>query len=301
MRLERVADAGLHGAASKSNVAAMALQLGLTVLENLWLGDPVPETLEPIAARLRTGKTKGHMPYGARPVALDPKKTFAQLEATSDAVDYAKFENDERARIQQQLSDAGDRHDWHACEELDAEIDHNAADLSHAWSEEEIAEIESARKVEVPDDPLSRALFGGPIHPMDVQDSPGTMEIVLASDIEFKLLFGHERRTTPDGLCTRCANKPRACVCIQNHRAMQEAAGPDEPDVEYPMHPIEDDASLFQDVETEEVEPIDNDHLKIVAGLEEENEPRDIGDPMKCRHGVRLDAKVPCNRCSPFG
>ncbi len=49
---------------------------------------------------------------------------------------------------------------------------------------------------------------------------------VFKTDIEFKLLFGHERRATPDGLCSRCANKIDACVCVQNHRAMQKAALP---------------------------------------------------------------------------
>ena len=70
-RLERLTNLGLHGLMSKSLVAGMALQAGVALLENIYLGKPLPETLEPMGTRLRP---PGRPPKRPKPLPPGAKR-----------------------------------------------------------------------------------------------------------------------------------------------------------------------------------------------------------------------------------
>lgn len=290
-RIERLSGIGLHGMASKSIVSGMALQAGLTLLENVYLAEPLPESCEPLGARLRPpGRPKGQrLPPGARLLSDMPPEQQAEFRrqmgqspetvpapgSTSSPIppgfddlppepepmelglppEYIEPAPVRGVRADSPKPDSAvlDGFFEPIPPKLDAEALGPMTEDSEPRPESvPEAQVDDSADNEVPHLPCPQC-------GVDVPDYEGASEIYAHEACGF---CSHPSQT--DGACTMCGEivvevEPDGSIVTT---ATQAADLPDPADLDPPT-------------------------------------PKD--DPFVCPHGVRLDAKLPCTQCSPFG
>lgn len=281
----------MDGIPSLAHVVVLALQAGLPLLEHLWLGDPLPELLEPLMKQLRSPgatrapKRRKPLPYGATLVAESPPPPTDADHVPGDAFDDLLTPAPLTPIVSERL-DSGHQ-PWGTPEQVAEAI---------ASGELERPEPPSL-PIGVTDDDIQTAAIESIHVGVDLAMKPPAPTVVVADHIE--KMIGDETVTLGEGglITAEPGEAPREFEArVQREvdaMAAPAAAGTKLVRFEQPTEPV---SEVFNDDGTVTVvEPTNDDP----ADLDPPPPPK--ADPMVCEHGVRLDAKLQCNLCSPFG